>query len=89
MAEPRDLARQLDALRVRLDGLTAQQQEARLFTYSSAPDRVDAFYGAENGMREDHVEYGENDTLAQLHGRLDALAEQQGQERSQHAGMSF
>jgi len=88
MATPRDLARQLDALRARLDGLAAQQ-EARLFTYSSAPDRVDAFYGAENGMREDRVEYGENDTLAQLHGRLDAIAEEQGQERSQSTGMGY
>jgi hypothetical protein len=43
----------------------------------SSHDRVEAFYGALNELRDDRVEYGEAQVLAMLNDRLDDLQQDQ------------
>jgi hypothetical protein len=67
-----------------LDGLSLEP---------STHDRVEAFYGSLDAIRDDHVEYGEVQVLAALHDRLDDLQQDQEPDqdhnRAQGQGMEY
>jgi hypothetical protein len=71
----------------------AERQLDGLSLEPSTHDRVEAFYGGLDAIRDDRVEYGEAQVLAMLNDRLDDLQQDQepdqDHKRTQDQGMEY